>query len=65
MKGKFSNLYLQEALSRNRPRPNCHMVIRVELFTLKPSQTIQICTAWLLTHDYVTGGVCLAGLVDE
>ena len=38
------------------------MVIRVELFTLKPSQTIQICTAWLLTHDFVTGGVCLAGL---
>ena len=41
------------------------MVIRVELFTLKPSETIQICTAWLLTHDYFTGGVCLAGPVDE
>ena len=41
------------------------MVIRVELFTLKPSVTIQICTAWLLMHDYVTGGFCLAGLVDK
>ena len=38
------------------------MVIRVELFTLKPSETIQICTAWLLMHDYVTGGFCLQGL---
>ena len=38
------------------------MVIRVKLFTLKPSETIQICTAWLLMHDYVTGGFCLQGL---
>ena len=30
------------------------MVIRVELFTLKPSETIQICTAWSLTHNYGT-----------
>ena len=37
------------------------MVIKVKLFTLKPSETIQICTAWLLMHDYVTGGFCLQG----
>ena len=41
------------------------MVITVELFNLKPRETIQFCTAWLLTHDYVTGGVCLAGLVMD
>ena len=41
------------------------MVIRVELFTLKPNETIHICSAWFLMHGYVTGGVCLAGLVGE
>ena len=41
------------------------MVIRVELFSLKPSEIIQICTAGLLPHDYVIGGVCLAGIVNE
>ena len=37
---------------------------RVELFTHKPSETkiIQIGTAWLLMHSYVTGGFCLRGL---
>ena len=59
-------MYLQSTLTGRHfletgPDPIA-MVIRVELFTLKPSETIHICTAWLLTHDYVTGGICLAGL---
>ena len=37
------------------------MVIRVKFSPSSPAMTIQICTAWLLMHDYVTGGICLAG----
>ena len=38
------------------------MVIRVELFIHKPAGQMQICTAWLIMHDYVTGVYCLMGL---
>ena len=42
------NIWIQEALSRNRPRPNCHVVIRVELFIHKPCRqkppTTYICS---------------------
>ena len=36
-------------LSRNRPRPNCHMVIRVELFIHRPCQTEDTCN--IVVHD--------------
>ena len=41
------------------------MVIRVDLFTYKPSENTQIGTAWLLMHDCVTGVNLSTGLVDE
>ena len=49
------------------PDPIAMMVITVELFTLKPSETnlYKLALHVFSMHDYITGVLLSAGLVDE
>ena len=61
----LGSLGVQEALSRNRPRPNCHGNIRVELFIHKPYRQKHPVTQSCMSNHAVPICICLAGLVGE